>query len=143
MRIRDEALDDEPELSMAPMIDIVFQLLIFFLAATTFANEDERSLELELPRAESGVTSDAAPREIVVEVLRDGRTFVSGAEIRTADLAADLRERADGDRDVPITVRGDRLATHASIVSVLDACGVAGLSNVSVGTLGNELDARR
>lgn len=143
MRIRDDAGDDEPELSMAPMIDIVFQLLIFFLAATTFAREDERALELELPRAESSVPSSAAPREIVVEVLRDGRTFVAGAEVRAADLAADLRERAHGARDVPITVRGDRLAKHESIVSVLDACGVAGLSNVSVGTLGIAQDERR
>lgn len=143
MRVRDEAGDDEPELSMAPMIDIVFQLLIFFLAATTFAKEDERALELELPRAESGVASAAVPREIVVEVLRDGRTFVGGAEIRATDLAADLRERAHGDREVPITVRGDRLAKHEAIVSVLDACGAAGLSNVSVGTLGFALDDER
>ena len=49
-------------------------------------------------------------------------------------LLAVLKGAAQHDAETPVTIRGHRRAQHQSIVGVMDACGVAGLSNLSVGT---------
>lgn len=134
MHIRDEDTIVEPEFSMAPLIDIVFLLLIFFMVATTY-QRSERQLDLELPRAQTGEASVVAPEEIVVDVTRDGRLFVAGREVERAGLITALETASKGQVETPVVVRGDRLAAHENVVLVLDACGVAGLRNLSVGTL--------
>lgn len=133
MKIRDDEGLAEPEFNMAPMIDIVFQLLIFFMLATTW-REAERQLDIDLPLAESGQRAERAPEEIVVDVLRDGRVFVAGREVERAGLVDALSAASSGREATPVTVRGDRGALHEVVVAVLDACGVVGLSNLSVGT---------
>lgn len=133
MRIRDDDALAEPEFGMAPLIDIVFQLLIFFMVASSF-QKDERRLDLELPDS-STATRGEAPLDIVVDVSREGRVFVAGSAVEDDELVAALSRAAAGRGTTPVTVRGDRLAHHERIVRVLDACGLAGLSNLSVATV--------
>lgn len=132
MRIRDDEAIADPEFSMAPLIDVVFQLLIFFMVASSF-HKPEQGLDVDLPRAEHGAASGTA-QEIVVDVARDGRVFVAG-RAEGGDLSAELARAAAGRADVPVIVRGDRLAHHESIVRVLDACSSVGLSNLSLSTV--------
>jgi biopolymer transport protein ExbD len=140
VQIRDDDGEPEPEFGMAPLLDVVLQLTIFFLVATSWAQKEEH-LDLELPAA--GTASDTAREraELVVEVTRDGRTYIGGIQVRREDLASALRAAAGDDRSRAVTVRGDRLANHESIVAVLDACGAAGLSDLAVGTIGAASDA--
>jgi biopolymer transport protein ExbD len=134
MRIRDDdgALTD-PEFSMAPMIDVVFQLLIFFMVSTTYASE-EKELGVELPTAQSGETSGGAPQELVINVFRDGRMSFGGRTVDESQLERELLAAARSNRGTQVTIRGDRLASHERIVAVMDACGLAGLSNLALGT---------
>lgn len=134
MRIRDDEGLPEPEFNMAPMIDIVFQLLIFFMLATTY-RKAERQLDVDLPIAESGTRAEQTPDEIMVDILRDGRVFVAGREVDRADLVEALAAASRGRDTAPVTVRGDRSTMHEVVVLVLDACGMAGLTNLSIGTL--------
>jgi len=142
VKIRDDEGLVEPEFSMAPMIDIVFQLLIFFMLATTY-QKSERELDVDLPSAESGVKSTSTEQEIIVDILRDGRVFVGGREVARAGLVEALSAAANGRDTMPVTVRGDRNTTHETVVAVLDACGMAGLSNLSIGTLDGSIDGAR
>ena len=136
MRVRDEEELAEPEFSMAPMLDVVFQLLIFFMLATNFSKaEKERELEVDLPSTRSASEPRPAPEELVINVLRDGRYVLAGRELARAELEEELARAARTAADVPVTIRGDRLVHHEDVVAVLDACGLAGLSNVAVGTL--------
>jgi biopolymer transport protein ExbD len=134
MRIREPEGMGEPEFSMAPLIDIVFQMLIFFMVATTY-NRREKDLSIELPYAQSAQEPEDAPEEIVIDVGRDGHVSVSGRAVERDALVDVLVETSRRRAEIPVTVRGDRLAHHEAVVAVLDACGLAGLSNVSVGTL--------
>lgn len=134
MRIRDEESLADPEFSMAPLIDVVFQLLIFFMVATTY-NSTEKELAIELPKAESAAAPAKAPEEIVINIFRDGKISLSGREIAREGLTAALSSAAAADHDTPVTIRGDRLVHHEDVVAVMDACGLAGLSNLAVGTL--------
>lgn len=134
MRIPEEHGEGEPEFGMAPLLDVVLQLTIFFLVATSWAQKEEH-LDLELPNAVAASDSARERPELVVDVLRDGRTFVGGIEVRRDELLATLRGAAAEDRMRAVTVRGDRFANHEAIVAVLDACGAAGLVDLAVGTI--------
>jgi biopolymer transport protein ExbD len=134
VHIRSDELEDEVGISLTSLIDVVFLLMIFFMLATTFL-DPERALELDLPRAESGSADERPPEELVLNVFRDGRVALGGRELDEAALRASLEHAARRDPTTPVTIRGDARAEHARIVSVMDACALAGLSNLSVGTL--------
>lgn len=134
MRIRDPDESDEPSISMTPMIDMVFQLLVFFMLATTFT-DPERQINVNLPVAESGSSEEKPPEEIVINVLQDGTVRLGERVVDESGLEAALAQAAQHDKDTPVTIRGDRLVAHEHIVRVMDACGIAGLSSLAVGTM--------
>lgn len=134
MNLSDDDAGEEPRLELTPMIDVIFQLLIFFMVATTFQDE-ERELDVDLPQAETGSSLSADLDEIVINLKRDGGIVVSGQEVDEAGLARLLASAAERDPETPVTIRGDRLVHHENVVSVMDACGMAGLTALSLGTM--------
>lgn len=133
MNIREDADFEELVINLTPLIDVVFLLLIFFMVATTFL-DPEREIDVELPTAQSAGEPQRTPEEIVLNVLQDGRVFHDGTQISDDELRLLLKRAAQHDPETPVTIRGHRLAQHQSIVSVMDACGSAGLFNLAVGT---------
>lgn len=136
MKLRDDlAGSDEFALNLTSMTDIVFLMLIFFMLATTYG-DPQRVLGIDLPAAES--SSESPPRELVISVLEDGRTVLDGAFVDREALRSRLEATARAAPETPVTIRGHRLAHHEAIVAVMDACGLAGLRNLSVGTTREE-----
>lgn len=133
MNIRDSEDSDELIINLTPMIDVVFLLLIFFMVTTTFL-DPERQIDIELPIAESGAEATDVPEEIVLTILEDGSVRSNGETLDQEALLFLLKRAAQNNPDTPVTIRGHRLARHERIVSVMDACGIAGLSNLAVGT---------
>jgi biopolymer transport protein ExbD len=133
MKIRSRD-DDEPVLNLTPMIDVVFQLLLFFMVATTFL-DPEKEIEIELPEAASGEAPDPDNEELIINIFADGRIVLAGREIPAETLLSELKAAALADPATPVTIRGDRLVHHERVVQVMDACGQAGLLNLAVGTL--------
>jgi biopolymer transport protein ExbD len=134
MQVNDGDGSDELVLNLAPMIDVVFLLLIFFMVATTFV-EKEKEMGLDLPQAESGEEAERTPDEVVINLMRDGRILVAGEEVDRSALIESLTRVARRDPETPVTIRGDKEVFHQHVVSVMDACRVAGLSNLGVMTL--------
>lgn len=134
MNLREDEGAEELTLNLTPLIDVVFQLLIFFMVATTF-QEPEESLEVELPPAASGEAREPEVEELVIHLLRDGTCKLGGAEVDDATLGLLLARAAERDPRTPVTIRGDREVRHERVVSVMDACGLAGLRSLSLGTL--------
>ncbi len=126
--------EDEPVLNLTPMIDVVFQLLIFFMVATTFL-DPEKEIGIELPEAASGEAPDEQSDELIINIFADGRIILSGREVAAESLLGELKAAAQADPTTPVTIRGDRLVHHERVVQVMDACGQAGLLNLAVGTL--------
>ncbi len=135
MKLTDDVNEDEFALNLTSMTDIVFLMLIFFMLATTYA-DPERVLAVDLPAASS--SSATPPQELVIHVLEDGSMVLDGVTLDRAGLRARLEQAAHGAPDTPVTIRGHRLARHEAIVTVMDACGLAGLHNLSVGTTRDE-----
>jgi biopolymer transport protein ExbD len=134
MRVRDEDSIPDPEFSMAPLIDVVFQMLVFFLVASSWGVK-EKQLDLELPSAQSASAPEALPDELVIDVRRDGGIVLRGRELERSALQGELTGLARANPRLPVTIRGDRLVHHEDVVAVMDACGLAGLTNLAIGTL--------
>jgi biopolymer transport protein ExbD len=126
--------EDEPTLNLTPMIDVVFTLLVFFMLATKFA-ERERSLDVDLPTASAALEPTASLEELIINVTRDGRVSIEGRTLAGDDLFRVLEEAARRSPHRPVVLRGDRRGAYDEIVTVLNECMRAGLSDLSLSTL--------
>ncbi|MCA8966631.1 MAG: biopolymer transporter ExbD [Planctomycetes bacterium] len=120
-------------INLMPLIDVVFLLLIFFLAATTFARE-EVELDLRLPEAKSG-TASAPAKPLVVNLLADGRISVDGRDVTMEALRQKLAAAGGRNQDQSVLVRGDRDAQFGIGLQVLDACRLAKITKVDFAAL--------
>lgn len=133
MRLDLEDHGDDSGINLTPMIDIVFLLLIFFLAATTFARH-EVEMDLKLPESGSGRPAELV-HPLVISVLADGRIVLDGREVGFEALRQRLEAAAQRSRDQSVLVRGDRAAPFGAGIQVLDACRSARLTKVDFAAL--------
>lgn len=132
LRVRED--DVAPSLDMTPMIDCVFNLLIFFLVATTF-HQAEREMQIALPFAASAGPVSATLREIVINVDESGRIIVSGKTIDAESLRTLVKDAVAANPEQKVTVRGDRNASYGAVVAVLDVCKGAGVQEPYLDTV--------
>ncbi len=121
-------------LSLTPLIDVVFLLLIFFLVTSEFEDE-ERRLDIILPNATSAAPMAGKPREVVVDIDAEGTTYLRGDRTTVDELAAVLArvvERNPANQSV--VIRADRDTPFQPVVSVMDVCNRAGISDYTVTT---------
>ena len=122
--------DEELQPNMAPMIDVVLVLTIFFMCATRFSG-DEHAFDVELPKVNTATPLEAAKPEIV-EVAADGGVTFRGESVVIEDLSSRLAAvRGDG-REMSVLVRGDRAASHGRMAAVYEACRTAGIRHVGI-----------
>ncbi|MDW8479627.1 MAG: biopolymer transporter ExbD [Xanthomonadales bacterium] len=126
---------EEPEISLTPLIDVVFTLIIFFVVTTTF--HERAQIALDLPEGgEPKAQVEEAP--LVVSVDREGRYYVGEREVLGRDgasLLAAIRAVAGEDRGRRVLLRADASASHQAVVTALDALGRAGLARISIATI--------
>lgn len=118
----------QPELSIAPLVDMIFLLLIFVMVSTTF---DKRS-GFNVDKPEAKLASRLRDRALMVTIERSGAIHLDETEARSEQLAQQVRARLSADRRAVI-VEADREVNVGLLVKVLDACKEAGASPVSLG----------
>lgn len=119
--------------NMTPMIDVVFQLIIFFIVTINIADSKDESVRLELGTNGQEVESgDSKASALVIDVNRKGRISIGNVEVRPGDLKTIMarRFRLYGN-NFQVWVRGDARATHKQIRKVMDTCTASGLGRVS------------
>ncbi len=132
MRIPSQIKTSEVGFNMTPMIDVVFQLIIFFLVSSHLAKQ-EVQLKLPLPVAGTGKTdkADNKPR-LTVNVLADGTLLLAGRQVTADELRSRLAERlGDLGQDVEVRIRGDRSVAYRHVEPVMLSCAKAGIWNVT------------
>lgn len=112
------------------MIDVVFQLIIFFLVSNHLAKQ-EALLPLPLPTAGTGQMSAARSSRAVVNVLADGRLQIHGREVSAARLEDLLAEMQAERGPLEVRIRADRRVVYRHIQPVLRACWRAGVQEVT------------
>ena len=116
-----------PRIGIAPLVDVVFLLLIFFMLTATFG---EPSIPLELPRA--GGQQGVEHRQLVVTIDRKGQTWVGLDKVAREELASALRARLGSSPGSVVIFRADRRVQYERFVEVLDAARSAGAASVQI-----------
>lgn len=121
-------------IELTPLIDMVFLLLIFFLVATTF-HQEEREMQIALPDADAAGPISATLKEIIINVTEDGGIVTGGRRIEPDQLHEMIRQAVAVNPEQKVTVRGDRRATYAHVVTVLDICKGGGVQEPYLDTI--------
>ncbi|WP_426212652.1 ExbD/TolR family protein [Massilia sp. TWP1-3-3] len=130
---------EEPEIGLVAMIDCIFFLLMFFMLATTFKQQEtmkqQKELQVQLPTAEASVVRPGASSDtLVIGVDRNAGLFVDAEPVTVQQLHTILAREAAADPQRRIRIDGDRSASYQHIVRVLDLCQLNGLVNVAMHT---------
>jgi biopolymer transport protein ExbD len=116
-------------LELTPLIDCIFQLLVFFLLTASFVTTP--NMGVELPKASTKAAASER-RDLIVVVTREGaiqldnRTLSPGALL--AELRAEQKKRPDG----RVLIQADTKAYHGQVVRVMDAAKAAGFTRLGV-----------
>ena len=130
MKFRDYHSQPTSDLELAPMIDVVFLLLIFFLVTWQFARF-ERDMDISVPAADELDDGARTVNEIIINVQKDGTVILNGTEYDEEQLLARLAVIAELDADQAVILRGDSEANFQHIIDVLDTIKQAGIWNVA------------
>jgi biopolymer transport protein ExbD len=122
--------------NLTPMIDVVFQMIIFFVC-TVQLEQEAISEWIRLPDSPNGpmVAEAKDPRTITIEVDEAGKIFIARTRLSEARLKKVLTktvaEYGAAGPSIPIRIRADAAAHHTDVKRVLDACTSAGLYKIS------------
>ena len=119
------------ELSLTPMIDVVFLLLIFFMVTTTFSKES--MIKIQLPQAEG--VARAPEKQIVLTINQAGQYFLEGKAIG-GDKPEQLTQALAGisNKQHPLLINADARAPVQAAISVLDIAAKQGFKNITFAT---------
>lgn len=134
MKLASRANDIDPEINLTSLIDVIFVLIIFFVATTTF--NQRSALKLQLPTAQAVAKQDPGePLNVLVDA--EGRYFIGENEVLKSDVGS-LKEAivavAGQDRSMPVVLRADARTPHQSVITAMDALGQLGFVKLSIAT---------
>ena len=129
---------DNPQLDMTPMIDVVFELIIFFVV--TIQQEDVFSkLNANRPAPSSGKSESESDTTVTIEIGRghdaNGVLVYNKREVRRSELDQNLREVARTSKKTPIIIKCTEDSPHKALVDALDICYRNQLFSVSIFTM--------
>ena len=130
MKIIEVQEDQETGIDVAPLIDILFTLIIFFLVTSTF-EEQEKEEEIQLPR-HGGSSLASKDRPYFINVLSDGTYSVGGEIVDLDHLQVKLNLKFEKKPDQKVVLRGDAKAFHGQTTSALAAAREAGYSSANI-----------
>jgi biopolymer transport protein ExbD len=125
------------EINLVPLIDVMMVILIFLMITTTYSKYTE--LQINLPTADAQQQAERS-QQITVLVNAQGQYVVNASAVpfRTVEQLADELRRAAGAAPEPVVViSADAAATHQSVVRVMEAARLAGLSQITFTTQSN------
>ena len=116
---------------MTPMIDIVFQLLIFFMVTTNFMPLDNK-LDIKLPSSKA-VTKTKNQSPMKIEISKDGDLFFEGKLLDITTLEAEISIYS-GSEEI-IIIKAHKETQHEHVVKVLGVCRAQNIRNVGIAAL--------
>ncbi|MDG1242031.1 MAG: biopolymer transporter ExbD [Opitutae bacterium] len=132
--------DEMGGVPIAPMIDVVFLLLIYFMVASTL-EQQEADLSFQLPGTVEQTEPLDLPDEQIIEIRSDGQVLVNDYSYdapelsqlnELANMLSRFREASSANKvEAIVTISPADVVPHAQIVKVMDACSRAGIQAVN------------
>ena len=133
MNLRKHATPQHPGIQLAPLVDVLMLLLIFFLL-TWNAARNENELDVKIPKASEAKEKSAPIGDVVVNVKADGTVVVNRRTLSAPELTEMLRGLVQLDSNQAVVIRGDEAGAYKHVVGVLNTCSEAGVTNVAFAT---------
>lgn len=121
----------DPRIDLSPLIDVVFQLLLFFVVTTTFLTDT--GIPLELPEAASG-QHESVKEEMSVRVARDGGLRFQGEMVSLDDLHEILVAAVKASPSEALTIYGDGQVDYETVIQVMDVARRAHVPGIVLAT---------
>jgi biopolymer transport protein ExbD len=118
---------------LVPMLDVVFNLLFFFVTAQVYS-QWEAEVDIALPTAKTSQMPQRLPGEVIVNIDKSGVMIVNGRILDEPALAAMLNRLAKMFPGQPVLLRADKATAYEHVVQVLDLCRQADIWNISFAT---------
>jgi len=119
-------------INISSLVDIMFILIIFFLATTTFRQE-ERDAMVNLPQTAGAETLSSSTDVIVVNVRKSGDYLLGAQQVDLENLARKMQDAVDENANQKVLIRGDRQAMHGNVAAAVLACRRAGVKKANIG----------
>jgi biopolymer transport protein ExbD len=123
--------DDLPTINLTPMLDVVFNLIVFFMVGTKFVEMDH-SIQVDVPKVSDAGPMTAAPVRRVVTVTRGGATALDGRNMSLTEITNDLAAARKQYPELAVLVKGDGEGRFQSVADALSACTQAGIADTSI-----------
>jgi biopolymer transport protein ExbD len=116
------------EVNMAPLIDMVFILLIFFVVTTNFNRQT--GVDVSKPKAQSAIST--GQNVLLIGITREGAIHAHGRQIAPERLSVLVSRELERKPDMAVVIISDREASIGRAVEVMDRCTMAGAQKVSI-----------
>lgn len=133
MNFRNRAQPHHPGIQLAPLVDVLLLLLIFFLM-TWNAARNENELDVKVPKASAAKERAAPIGDVIVNVKSDGNVIVNRRTLSPTELSDLLKNLVQLNPEQAVVIRGDEAGAYKNIVAVLNTCSESGVSNVAFAT---------
>ena len=133
MNLRSRAIPHHPGIQLAPLVDVLLLLLLFFLM-TWNAARNENELDVKVPKASAAKEKTAPIGDVIVNVKSDGNVVVNRRTLSAVELTDLLKNLVQLNVEQAVVIRGDEAGAYKNIVSVLNICSEAGVTNVAFAT---------
>ena len=133
MKFQSQFGSERTGIQLAPMIDVVFLLLIFFIVLWNYARF-ETEIDISVPAASAGENPERTIGEIVVNVKKEGGFIIEGIERTELETLEMFKSIVAAYPDQALILRGDKEASFDHIVKVLNLCKEANIWNISFAT---------
>jgi biopolymer transport protein ExbD len=124
---------EEPAFQMAPMIDMVFLLLVFFMCASQMSQK--QNIPMEIPTASRAVVPKERPNRWIVNITAKGAVHSGGNdEAKLEDLATQVKARLAAVPSLQVYIRADAACEHRHVKKVMNRLAEVGMDNFIFGT---------
>lgn len=130
-RFRQKKPRRQPEINLTPMIDVVLQLIIFFIVTTTFISI-ESGAKVNLPSADFSKIEEA--KTITVTITENNMLYVNGALVDANELPSAVVVALRNEPEATVIVEADKQVLHGKVVSVMDILKKAGAEKIAIAT---------
>lgn len=126
--------ETKPEISITPLIDIIFLMLIFFMVTTVFP--ENTGMVIQKPKAEHATTLSTKSK--IIKLSKEGGISINNTIVSEGDLRRLLEYEISLKENLSVIIHADKRSTTEALIKVLDISKTVGIKNIGVAT--NEKD---
>jgi len=124
----------ETNVDVTPLIDIIFQLVLFFMVSTNFVTSP--GIEVDLPRS-SSQTVLREKQEVKLWITEDGAVALDETVVSWSELGAALKTKSREAPDTLVIIKADQAVGHGRVVAIMDLARSVGLDRLAIATEAN------